>query len=148
MTLEEKIKLKMAAFLKKKALNEDILEELADEVDYMTIDIPKINVITVERTQELYNNARIQSMMALPRANKALGAQGKRTEEWDFKLSCFREYKPDNDDILRKCFDNDWPHTKIEKLIGNKNPDDITTLRFFIRSHYKGMRECFKYYAG
>jgi hypothetical protein len=149
MTLEEKIKLKMAAFLKKKALNEDIAPELADDVDYMTFDFKRsgINVVTVERTKEQYNGARIASMLAKPRPDKALGTAGKRSEDWDFKLSCFREYKPDNDDILRKCFDNDWPRTKIDKLLG-KDPDDCTVLKYWLRSNYKGFRECFKYYSG
>jgi len=49
--------------------------------------------------------------------------------------------------MLVKCFDNDWKYTKLEKLMG-KAPDDCENLRLFLRSNYKGFRECFKYYGG
>jgi hypothetical protein len=44
-----------------------------------------------------------------------------------FNLSCFREYKPDNDAQLKKCFDFDWNLTKLEKLLA-KDPDDMENL--------------------
>jgi hypothetical protein len=58
MTLEDKIKKKMAAFMAKKSANEDIIGEIAEDIDYMTIHIPKINVVTVDKTETLYDNNR------------------------------------------------------------------------------------------
>ena len=63
-SLEDKIKEKMKAFLLKKAQNENIEQDIAENVDYMTLEIPKINIVSVGKTQTVYNGNRIHEMIA------------------------------------------------------------------------------------
>lgn len=89
----------MAAFLAKKANNENIVQDELESIDYMTAHIPTINIVRkVQKTATVYDATRCSTMLAKPRpAPKHLGDQGKRKEGWEFKLSCFKEYKPDNE---------------------------------------------------
>ncbi len=36
---------------------------------------------------------------------------------WDFKKSVFKDYIPDNELLLAKCFEFDWGNSKIPKII-------------------------------
>jgi hypothetical protein len=36
---------------------------------------------------------------------------------WDVKKSVFRDYIPDNEILLAKCFEFDWSNSKIHKII-------------------------------
>jgi hypothetical protein len=65
---------------------------------------------------------------------------------WDFFKSVFKDYRPDNGVLLNKCFEFDWEHTKISKLI--KDKIDLEKSKEFLRSKYKLLRETYKYYAG
>lgn len=42
-------------------------------------------------------------------------------EEWDFNNSVFKDYKPDNEEILNRCFEADWKLTKLPKLVKDED---------------------------
>lgn len=64
---------------------------------------------------------------------------------WDFFKSVFRTYKPDDKKILNGCFEFDWDHTKIGKVV--KNGDDVVKVKRFLKQNYKQFRETYKYYS-
>ena len=64
---------------------------------------------------------------------------------WNFKNSVFAPYKPDDDDILNQCFEFDWDHSKIGKIL--KDQEKILKIKAMLRTYYKGIREAFKYYG-
>lgn len=53
---------------------------------------------------------------------------------------------PDTDGLLKKCFEYDWDHTKIPKII--KNHEELEKVKNYLKSKYKCIREVYKYYAG
>lgn len=51
-----------------------------------------------------------------PPPRKIKGLRREKTP-WDFRKSVFKDYIPDNDSMLTKCFDFDWTNSKIHKII-------------------------------
>lgn len=56
------------------------------------------------------------SVIPRPPPKKIKGLKRLKTP-WDFKKSVFRDYIPDNELILSKCFDYDWNNSKIPKIV-------------------------------
>jgi hypothetical protein len=85
----------------------------------MEVDIPQTNVIeNIIQTKKVYSKQNIDDFLARPRPSpKMLGNKFKHKTVWDFHLSIFRDYKPDNKALLLKCFDFDWENNKLETLI-------------------------------
>ena len=54
--------------------------------------------------------------------------------EWNFNMSIFREFKPDNERILDDCFEFDWRHSKISNFV--KSGDDLNSLKQIVRENY------------
>lgn len=85
-------------------------------------------------------------MTCIPRpAPKGLNKLERLKTPWDFLKSIFKDYKPDTDVLLLNCFEFDWSNTKIEKLVKDESEIEIT--KEFLKSHYKCIRETYKYYA-
>ena len=49
---------------------------------------------------------------------------------WDFFQSVFKDYKPDNEVLLAKCFEFDWEHTKLQKIV--KSQEDCADLKKYL----------------
>jgi hypothetical protein len=62
--------------------------------------------------------------------------------EWNFNMSIFREYKPDNDRVLDDCLEFDWRHSRIPNFV--KNSDDLSLLRQVVRQHYPIIKLSYK----
>lgn len=63
-------------------------------------------------------------------------------KEWSIPISVFKDYTFDTpvslrQELLDKCFEFDWAHTKIEKFV--KNLSDLAELKEVIRTHYPKM---------
>ena len=83
-------------------------------------------------------------MNCVPRPSpKFLGNRIKIRTPWNFSLSVFRPYVPDNDALLLRCFELDWSRTKIERLI--KDPEHLEKVKNLCRQNYKWFRESYKY---
>lgn len=64
-------------------------------------------------------------MHCVPRPGpKGLGNRDKIRTPWDFNLSVFKTYKPDNHRLLNDCFELDWSRTKIERIVKDDNERD------------------------
>lgn len=51
-----------------------------------------------------------------PHLKKIRGLKREKTP-WDFKKSIFRDYIPDNEALLTRCFEYDWSNSKLTKII-------------------------------
>ena len=76
---------------------------------------------------------------------KFLGGRAKLCTPWNFNLSVFESYKPDNAAHLAKCFELDWSRMRIPRGI---KQDDAQNLKDYMREKYKWFRETYKYLAG
>ena len=86
-------------------------------------------------------------MNAVPRPGpKGLGNRNKLRTPWDFSLSVFASYKPDNPRLLNDCFEMDWNRTKVARIV--KNDEEREKLKTYIRSIYKWFREMYKFFSG
>lgn len=46
-----------------------------------------------------------------------------KKDPWSFGISVFKDYQLDTDELLKKCFEEDWIHARISKII--KNSEDL-----------------------
>jgi hypothetical protein len=51
----------------------------------------------------------------------------KQKKKWTFPISLFKDWRKDDDDLLGKCFDNDWTTSRISRII--KNEEDLENTR-------------------
>ena len=51
---------------------------------------------------------------------------------WNIRISVFRDYHGDNDILVDKCFEEDWKHCRIEKLV--KDEGEIIETKAFFKS--------------
>jgi hypothetical protein len=83
-------------------------------------------------------------MNCVPRPSpKYLGNRTKIRTPWNFTLSVFKPYIPDNEGLLLRCFELDWSRTKIERLI--KDPEQLDKVKNLCRHNYKWFRESYKF---
>jgi hypothetical protein len=131
--------------------SQDNLNETASSqraMGYYQVYTPSYNIVLdVQPTKTEYTKEIIERMHCHPRPSpKYLGNRHKQRTPWDFKLSCFKLYIPDNESILSKCFELDWSRTKIDRLI--KDEDQRETIKHICKKNYKWFRESYKYIAG
>lgn len=51
------------------------------------------------------------------------GQRPKKVKKWNFQGSVWaKEWKGEDNELTRKCFETDWQHSKISNLV--KNPGD------------------------
>lgn len=83
------------------------------------IEVPGTNIVeNIIQTREVITSAYLEDMTVIPRPlpKKIKGLHRVKTP-WDVKNSVFRDYIPDNELILTKCFEIDWGNSKISKII-------------------------------
>lgn len=64
---------------------------------------------------------------------------------WRFPISAFKEYKPDTQPLLDKCFEVDFEGTRIAKIV--KNDEDVKVVRDMLYSIYRPLKDCYKHFA-
>ena len=74
--------------------------------------------------------------MPRPPPKKIKGLRREKTP-WDFKKSVFKDYIPDNEIILSRCFEYDWNNSKIPKIV--KDEKELEQVKIFLRSIYKNL---------
>lgn len=70
----------------------------------------------------------------------------KQKRIWSFPISIwFKDFKFENEDLLRRCFEKDWACSKIAKIV--KNPDELNEIKNVLWSYYKLLKESYKQYS-
>jgi hypothetical protein len=60
----------------------------------------------------------LEDLTILPRPPpRAIKGLRREKTPWDFKKSVFKDYIPDNENLLSKCFEYDWSNSKITKIV-------------------------------
>lgn len=83
------------------------------------INIPGTNILdNLIQSREVITKTYLEDLTVMPRPpqKKIKGIHREKTP-WDFKKSVFKDYIPDNELILAKCFEFDWSNSKIQKII-------------------------------
>jgi len=62
---------------------------------------------------------------------------------WSIPISLFKDYKFDDENLLNDCFEFDWRYSRLPNFI--KNQGDQDKVKEILRSHYKHIRETYKY---
>jgi len=83
------------------------------------IEVPGTNIIeNLIQTKTIINQTFIEDLTILPRPPpKKIKLLKREKTPWDFKKSVFKDYVPDNEEILAKCFETDWTNSKIMKVV-------------------------------
>jgi hypothetical protein len=78
----------------------------------------------------------------VPRPDKKYAAlkEDRPRTPWTFPISLFKEYKPENDFVVKECFEFDWSCLKKPKL--KKSSED--ELKEKCREIYPFLREIYK----
>ncbi|CAK78575.1 unnamed protein product (macronuclear) [Paramecium tetraurelia] len=65
---------------------------------------------------------------------------------WSFSVSIwFKDFQFENEEFLRKCFENDWSYSKISNLVTNQ--DELNEVKNLIWKDYKMIKETYKWYS-
>ena len=65
--------------------------------------------------------------------------------KWGIPVSLFKDWKPDTDDLIKKCFEFDWANNKLIKII--KKEDELEKVKILLRNVYSKYKDCYKYYS-
>jgi len=69
----------------------------------------------------------------------------KKKLKWTFPISLMFKWKPDTDDLIKRCFEFDWAMTKIPRVV--KNGEDLQNVKKFLSENYRQIRNTYKQYA-
>jgi len=112
-----------------------------------TISVPKTNIIdNVVQFRQLITKTYLTSLACIPRPPAKIVPHKKRVRTpWTIPKSLFATYKLDDEELLTKCFENDWMRCKIPKIV--KDEEELAKTKKSLRKAYKVIRELYKYYS-
>jgi len=103
------------------------------------MEVPGTNIYqNVIQSKEVITQYYLEDLTVLPRPppKKIKGLRREKTP-WDFKKSVFKDYIPDNEIMLSRCFEYDWNNSKIPKIV--KDEKELEQVKVFLRSVYKNL---------
>ena len=70
----------------------------------------------------------------------------KQKKQWHVKDSIwFKEWKLDNEQLLRNCFEKDWKSSKLMNLV--KNQAEQEKVKELLFTHYRFIKQLYKHYS-
>ncbi|EGR29347.1 leucine rich repeat protein [Ichthyophthirius multifiliis] len=112
------------------------------------VDLQFINKINVKKSEQIIDCYYSPVISILPRTRDPkyiLAAKKKKRIKWSFPISLMYKWKPDDEEIYKKCFEVDWENCKIPQKI--KKQEDQDQVKEFLRSKYKHIKDTYKYFA-
>lgn len=55
------------------------------------------------------------------------------------------KWKPDTDEVINNCFEFDWNHSRVHKVI--KNEEQLEQTKQFFKERYRFLRNSYKHYG-
>jgi len=105
--------------------------------------VDRVNFRT-SKTRRIVNDANEITVKTLPRFNGLVTRKVK--DPWTYGQSVWaKEWKLDDEELLRKCFERDWKHSKIMNLI--KNPADQEKVRALLSTSYANIKTIYRQFA-
>lgn len=109
--------------------------------------VPKTNIIdNIVQTKQLITKTYLTSMKCIPRPPpKVIPRLHREKTPWSLPRSLFANYKVDDENLLTRCFENDWSRCKIPRIV--KNADDLAQIKKSLRASYRIIREMYKHFS-
>ena len=115
--------------------------------DFTSLDVINIKQ-GVEANMFPFDSVTIQGLKVKPREIKSLGPRDFIRTPWIFSKSAFRLYKPDDQNILDKCFENDWSHISANVAKFIKDEAIRENVKALLKNSYKCIKDAYKYTVG
>jgi NLR family CARD domain-containing protein 3 len=122
-----------------------IAETHSYEVEHVQheIKVDKVNYRT-SKSKRIVNDYNEIAVKTLPRFNGLVARKVKNP--WTYAQSVWgKEWKLDDEELLRKCFEKDWKHSKIMNLI--KNQADLEKVRGLLWANYSSIKTIYRQFA-
>jgi hypothetical protein len=119
--------------------NQDSFLSTANGYRLYKLGIPRTNLLAnVTQTRALLTKTYLTNLSCIPRPEpKNLKGREKLKTPWDFNKSVFKDYKPDNVQLLEQCFEFDWECSKIPRVI--KGDEEVDRCKEYLKTVYKHM---------
>lgn len=105
--------------------------------------VEEVNTLLVQKNRTFSDLHMEHRAKPRPAVRKRNSEEEKAT--WSLPISVFREYKFEDEDLLSRCFEFDWEHSKLPKLL--KDSDETKSLKLLLWKHYKGFKDTYKYFS-
>ena len=77
-------------------------------------------MIVNEVNQNVIGEGYLPTITVLPRTERPVYVPPwtkTKKDPWSFGISLFKDYQLDTDEILKKCFEEDWRYSRITKIV-------------------------------
>ncbi|KAL4466565.1 hypothetical protein ABPG72_010616 [Tetrahymena utriculariae] len=111
-------------------------------------DLDQLNKIDIKKNENVLDENYNPTISIQPRTADPIyipAKTKKKRVKWTFPISLFTKWRPDDDEIIKKCFEYDWDNCKIQQKV--KKQEDQDQLKEFLRSKYKHIKETYKHFA-
>lgn len=113
------------------------------EHEQVEIKVERVNFRT-SKAKRIANEANEISVKTLPRFNGLVARKVKNP--WSYAQSVWaKEWKLDDEELLRKCFEKDWRNSKIMNLI--KNQGDQDKVRGLLWANYSSIKTIYRQFS-
>ncbi|CAD8120300.1 unnamed protein product [Paramecium sonneborni] len=69
----------------------------------------------------------------------------KKQAFWSYEISIFKNYQPDNDELVDECFEYDFQTSKINRIV--RDPQELMEVKEILREYYPYIFASYKFYA-
>ena len=110
------------------------------------INIREVNFLEVEPKRIIGEDYKILTDMK-PRSRINFVPPKRKTMKriWQWKYSIFKDWRRDDEELLARCFEEDWSHTRISRLI--KNEEDLAKVKALLKQNYSFIKMNYRHYA-
>ncbi|EGR31140.1 leucine rich repeat protein [Ichthyophthirius multifiliis] len=122
--------------------------EIYDNSIINSLQIEKLNTLKIHKKQALLDENYLPLITILPRTRdpQYVPAKQKKTKaKWTFSISLMAKWRPDDEELIKKCFETDWENSKIPQKV--KKQEDQDLLKAFLRQKYQKIKDLYKYFA-
>ncbi|CAD8171615.1 unnamed protein product [Paramecium pentaurelia] len=118
--------------------------------NYITVLMENINYVKKDKHFLIFDQVEFKPQInVLPRTPDPVYIPPKLKKQkriWTFPISIWaKDFKFENEDLLKKCFEKDFTCSKISKVV--KNPDELLEIKNVLWAHYKLIKETYKQYS-
>ncbi|KRX05204.1 hypothetical protein PPERSA_06838 [Pseudocohnilembus persalinus] len=117
---------------------------------FKDVEFEKLNFIKVIKNTEVIDSKWYKpNIKTKPRTRDPIYTPAKKLKKrnkWTFPISLMYKWRPDNDDLVKKCFEFDWKYSRIPRIC-EKKPEDLEAIKQFLCSKYSYIKGTYKYFA-
>ena len=131
----------------------ELMQALPDAVEkeFQVYEGKVVNLV-IQQVNVVENNPKGPDWMAVdegpplkPRVPRGKYLHIAKKKEWGIPISIFKDYKFDSPELLSKCFEYDWSHSRIARVV--KDAFDLQKIKSYLSGIYTTLKEIYKYYS-